>query len=292
MSEKINGTIVRINYYNKDNGYTVGLFELDYSDKTIAEKKNKIIGNTITVVGTFDRQPVEDEEYEITGNFVKNKNYGLQFAMESFSRKEIASAYGVISYLSSDLFNGVGIKTAKIIVETLGIDAISKIRDNPDILDNVDIPNKQKEVIKTGILSDVISQEATVFFLENGITLDTAHKIIAIFGPETIDIVKQNPYILMEKVERFGFKKNDVFALKLGVKKTDTIRLKALVCYLLKELIFASGNSYIEKSILFEKIIGYLEEEIKVQNYSEILEVLEQEKKIHTENINNEIMIF
>ena len=28
--EKINGTIVRINYYNKDNGYTVGLFELDY----------------------------------------------------------------------------------------------------------------------------------------------------------------------------------------------------------------------------------------------------------------------
>lgn len=292
MSEKINGTIVRINYYNKDNGYTVGLFELDYSDKTIAEKKNKIIGNTITVVGTFDRQPVEDEEYEITGNFVKNKNYGLQFAMESFSRKEIASAYGVISYLSSDLFNGVGIKTAKIIVETLGIDAISKIRENPDILDNVDIPNKQKEVIKTGILSDVISQEATVFFLENGITLDTAHKIIAIFGPETIDIVKQNPYILMEKVERFGFKKNDVFALKLGVKKTDTIRLKALVCYLLKELIFTSGNSYIEKSILFEKIIGYLEEEIKVQNYSEILEVLEQEKKIHTENINNEIMIF
>ena len=42
--EKINGTIVRINYYNKDNGYTVGLFELDYKDITVAQKKNKIIG--------------------------------------------------------------------------------------------------------------------------------------------------------------------------------------------------------------------------------------------------------
>ena len=72
--EKINGRIVRINYYNKDNGYTVGLFELDYSDITIAQKKNKILGNTITVVGLFDRKPVEDEEYELTGSFVKNKN--------------------------------------------------------------------------------------------------------------------------------------------------------------------------------------------------------------------------
>ena len=292
MSEKINGTIVRINYYNKDNGYTVGLFELDYSDKTIAEKKNKIIGNTITIVGTFDRQPIEDEEYEITGTFVKNKNYGLQFSIESFSRKEIASAYGVISYLSSDLFNGVGVKAAKIIVETLGIDAISKIKENPDILDTVDIQNKQKEVIKEGILNDLISQEATVFLLENGITLDTAHKIIATLGNETISIIKENPYIIMEKIERFGFKKNDAFALKLGVKKTDQIRLKALICYLLKELIFASGNSYVEKTILFERIINYLEEEIKSQNYTEILDILEKEKKIHLESINNETVIF
>ena len=292
MSEKINGTIVRINYYNKDNGYTVGLFELDYSDKTIAEKKNKIIGNTITIVGTFDRQPIEDEEYEITGTFVKNKNYGLQFSIESFSRKEIASAYGVISYLSSDLFNGVGVKAAKIIVETLGIDAISKIKENPDILDTVDIQNKQKEVIKEGILNDLISQEATVFLLENGITLDTAHKIIATLGNETISIIKENPYIIMEKIERFGFKKNDAFALKLGVKKTDQIRLKALICYLLKELIFASGNSYVEKTILFERIINYLEEEIKSQNYTEILDILEKEKNIHLESINNETVIF
>ena len=231
--EKINGRIVRINYYNKDNGYTVGLFELDYSDITIAQKKNKILGNTITVVGLFDRKPVEDEEYELTGSFVKNKNYGLQFAFDTFSRKEIASAYGVMSYLSSDLFPGVGIKAAKQVVETIGVDAISKIKENKDILDQVEITQKQKQVIIDGIMSDVISQEATVFFLENGVTLDTAHKIISLLGQDVISIVKENPYILMEKVERFGFKKNDAFALKLGVKKTDKIRLKALVCYIL-----------------------------------------------------------
>lgn len=290
--EKINGTIVRINYYNKDNGYTVGLFELDYKDITVAQKKNKILGKNITVVGIFDRKPVEDEEYELSGNFVKNKNYGLQFAFETFSRKEIASAYGVISYLSSDLFPGVGIKAAKLIVENIGVDAISKIKENPDILDQIDITSKQKQAIKDGIQNDVISQEATVFFLENGITLDTAHKIISSLGQNVISIVKENPYILMDKVERFGFKKNDVFALKLGVKKTDKIRLKALVCYILKEVIFNSGNSYVSKSTLYERVISYLEEEIETKNFQNILEDLTEEKKIYVENLDNEIAIF
>lgn len=290
--EKINGTIVRINYYNKDNGYTVGLFELDYSDITIAQKKNKILGNTITVVGLFDRKPVEDEEYELTGSFVKNKNYGLQFAFDTFSRKEIASAYGVMSYLSSDLFPGVGIKAAKQVVETIGVDAISKIKENKDILDQVEITQKQKQVIIDGIMGDVISQEATVFFLENGVTLDTAHKIISLLGQDVISIVKENPYILMEKVERFGFKKNDAFALKLGVKKTDKIRLKALVCYILKEVIFNSGNSYVSKSTLYERVISYLEEEIEAKNYQAILDELAEEKKIYIQNEDNEVAIF
>ncbi len=290
--EKINGAIVSVKYYNKDNGYTVGLLELDYSDINIAQKKNKIIGNKITIVGTFDRKPIEDEEYELVGAFVKNKNFGLQFAFESFSRKELASAYGIMSYLASDLFPGVGIKAAKIVVEDLGVEAITKIKQDPSVLDSVNITKKQKEIIIEGIQNDITSQEATVFFLDNGITLDTAHKIISVLGNDVISIVKENPYILMDKIERFGFKKNDAFALKIGVKKTDKIRLKALVCYILKELIFNSGNSFITKSVLYERVINYLEEEIEAKNYKEILDELVLEKKIFIDTINEETVIF
>ena len=96
----------------------------------------------------------------------------------------------------------------------------------------------------------------------------------------------------MEKVERVGFKKNDAFALKLGVKKTDKIRLKALVCYILKEVIFNSGNSYVSKSTLYERVISYLEEEIETKNYQVILDELAQEKKIYIQNEDNEVAIF
>lgn len=290
--EKINGAIVRVNYYNKDNGYTVGLLQLDYHDLSIAHLKNKLFGNKITIVGTFDRKPVEDEEYEFTGKFVKNKNYGLQFVFDAFARKEIASAYGVMSYLSSDLFPGVGVKAAKIVVEELGADAITKIKENPQCLDSVQITQKQKEIIKEGISNDIVSQEATVFFLENGVTLDTAHKIISLLGNDVISIVKENPYILMDKVERFGFKKNDAFALKIGVQKTDKVRLKALVCYILKDLIFNSGNSYVSKSTLYEQVISYLEDEIEAKNYQEILNDLVEEKKIFIDKISDETVVF
>lgn len=281
MSEKINGVIVKVRYYNNDNGYTIGLFELDYQDHSIATKKSKLFGNTITIVGNFERKPVEEEEYILNGNFVKNKNYGLQFAIESYERKEIANIEGIINYLSSDLFPGVGVKAAKTVVETLGVEALKIIQDDPEALNKVKISEIQKASIKEGISHDVVNQEIMLFFLEYGLTLDTIHKIIKIFGDKSIDVVKENPYILMEHLERFGFKKNDAFALKLGIAKNDLRRLKAVTCYILKELIYSSGNSYIEKSTLYEKMTAYLEEEIASEDYNRILNYLVTEKKIY-----------
>lgn len=287
MSEKINGIIVKVHYYNKDNGYTVALFELDYKDKSVMAKKSKIIGNNITVVGYFDRAVFPDEEYILEGDYVKDKNYGLQFKFKSFERKELANALGIISYLSSDLFPGIGAKIAKQVVETLGLDAINLIKRNPDVLDEIPITAKQRSIIYAGILSDQNNQEAVVFFLNNGITIDMANKIITAFGPTVISDVKENPYILMNKLDRFGFKKNDAFALRLGIAKNSVVRLKALICYILKELIYASGNSYVARSLLYEKTTNYIEEEIDKNSFDNILNILATEKLIYIDQKEN-----
>lgn len=287
MSEKINGIIVKIHYYNKDNGYTVALFELDYKDKSVLAKKSKIIGNNITVVGYFDRAVFPDEEYILEGDYVKDKNYGLQFKFKSFERKELTNALGIISYLSSDLFPGIGTKIAKQVVETLGVDAISLINRDPSILDEVPITSKQRSTIYAGIISDQSNQENVVFFLNNGITIDMANKIITTLGPTAVADVKENPYILMNKLDRFGFKKNDAFALRLGIAKNSVIRLKALICYILKELIYSSGNSYVARSLLYEKTTNYIEEEIDKNSFDNILNILSTEKLIYIDQKEN-----
>lgn len=162
--ESISGIITRINYYNPENGYTVVILELDYKDKTIAMKKSKIVGNTIALVGYFDREPHEMEEYTFDGDFVKDRNYGLQFKFNRFERKAIKTEQGIISYLSSDMFPGIGPKIAKTIVEKLGLNCLTLIKENENVLNKVNLTDKQKTVIKTGIISDQINQETVVFF--------------------------------------------------------------------------------------------------------------------------------
>lgn len=285
--ETISGVITRINYYKDDTGYTVAILEVDYKDKAIAMKKAKIIGNTVPVVGFFDRKPNIHEEYVLEGEFIRDSNYGLQFRINSYKRKLIANEEGIISYLSSEMFPGIGPKIAKIIIENIGEDCLLKIKNDPHILDSINLTDKQKHVIVTGIISDEQNQENVVFFLDNGITMDMTHKIISLFGAKAKEIVLENPYILMEKIERFGFKKNDAFALKLGIEENSMIRLKALTGYVLEEALYSAGNSYICRSDLYIFATKYINKEIEGKVFNEVIELLEKEKKIYIDEADN-----
>lgn len=285
--ETINGVINRINYYKDDTGYTVAILEVDYKDKNIAMKKAKIIGNTIPVVGFFDRKPNIHEEYVLEGEFIRDSNYGLQFKINSYKRKLIANEEGIISYLSSEMFPGIGPKIAKIIIENIGEDCLLKIKNDPHILDSINLTDKQKHVIITGIISDEQNQESVVFFLDNGITMDMTHKIISLFGAKAKEIVLENPYILMEKIERFGFKKNDAFALKLGIEENSMIRLKALTGYVLEEALYSAGNSYICRSDLYIFATKYINKEIDGKVFNEVIAILEKEKKVYIDEADN-----
>ena len=285
--DTLDGVISRINYYNPENGYTVAILELDYKNKNIAIKKSKIIGNTIAIVGFFERKPSEQEEYTFEGDFLRDKNYGLQFKFTKFIRKTVKNEQGIISYLSSSLFPGIGPKIAKIIIETLGVNCLSKIKEDSKVLDKVNITDKQKSVIITGLLSDQANQEAILYFLDNGITMDMAHKIIALFGDMAKEIVKENPYILMEKIDRFGFKKNDAFALKIGIPENSIIRLKALLTYVLNEALYSIGNSYISKGDLYDYTVRYLEKDVDSDVFEQVLRILVEDKKIYIDENKN-----
>ncbi len=286
--DKLEGMIGKVLFHNKENGYTVASFLIDFNKIPISVKKAKIVGNKTTIVGVFDRMPVEDEEYILDGEFVKDPKFGLQFKFSSFNRKAFESLYGIINYLSSDLFPGVGVKAATLVVETLGVDTISKIKKDPSCLDEIKISLKQKTIIKTGIISDDTTQKTIIFLMNHGVTIDMANKIIKVLeGVNVIDLVSENPYILIDKVERFGFKKADQLASSLGIPKTAMCRLKALLCFCLKEVLYSSGNSYISKSDLYVAINKYTGEEIEKKKYQDVLNILYSEKKIHIDDQNN-----
>ena len=278
---ELTAKIARINYYNKDNGYAVMIVSLEKDQFKILKTKGHLIGNKLVVVGNLDRQPIVDEEYTFEGEFIRDQNYGLQFKFETFKRCNINSVDALIQYLSSELFYGVGVVTAKTIVNHFGSDTLNIIRKDPAALTSIGIKGATAKVIHDTIMENYNSEETMMFFINNGITMDMCHKIISVLGTNAIDIVKEKPYILMEKIERFGFIKNDTFALKMGIKKDSKERLVALIHYVLKDAIYSTGNSYIYKSDLLAKVNKYLKDTtIDDNKFTTIIQLLVNDKKI------------
>lgn len=282
----ITGTISRVTYYNKNNGYTVALLTLNSDEYSIMRKKSKLIGNQFAVVGFFDRLVLPDEEYVLTGDFIKNETYGLQFKFESFSRKSVYTEAGIISYLSSDIFPGIGLKTAKTIVEHLGVEAIDKIYQDKTVLEGIGIKPKNIDLIYQVVIDNKASEETILFFLNNGISMDFCHKIVAKLGANAVEKVKESPYILMEKIERFGFLKNDAFALKMGLDKRSKIRLRAVTSYVLKNMIYNSGDSYLDIHTLYQGVLKYLRDDdpLDKNEYLQLIEDMTKDKLIYKNN--------
>ena len=282
---ELTGIITRINYYNPDNGYSVLIVTLEKENLKILETKSHLIKNKLIVVGNLDRKPILDEEYTFEGDFVRDQNYGLQFKFESFKRHNLNSVDSIIQYLSSDLFFGIGLVTARNIVKNFGTEALDIIRNNPDALKAIGIKGAAIKVLHDTITENFNSQEIVMFFINHGITMTMCHKIVASLGPNAIQIVKDNPYILMDKIERFGFMKNDAFALRLGIKKDSKERLFAVIQYVLKETIYSTGNSYVLKTDLFNRVNKFLKDTtITDVQFINTLQELKNNKKVFESN--------
>ncbi len=75
----------------------------------------------------------------------------MQFDISKFERTVSQSKDGVVKYLSSTKFTGIGVKTAEKIVDELGTDCLDKIAEDHKILDNLSLSDKHKKIIVDGI---------------------------------------------------------------------------------------------------------------------------------------------
>ena len=142
--DKIIGVVNKIVYYNEDNGYGIIKLKLDYKNPSLACYRTTLFSNILSVLCTFDRKPFEDEEYEFEGE-IEVSSYGYQLKASKFRRINENSKEGIVTYLSSELFPGIGKKAAEKVFDALGNDALKMIVDDRSVLDNVDITLKQKD---------------------------------------------------------------------------------------------------------------------------------------------------
>ena len=87
----------------QNGSYTVALYAP--CETVLDSQGNKL--NSITVVGYY--LPImERMKVDIAGRWKKDAKYGLQFMMESYEEIIDPGKKGIVAYLSSGLFRGIG----------------------------------------------------------------------------------------------------------------------------------------------------------------------------------------
>lgn len=247
----IQGKIKAVIYHNKDNSYTIIKVKV-----TEATEKMGLFDDTdyLTVTGYFP-QPIRGEEIRFFGTFKEHNRYGLQYVVKNYEKISDTSVPGLIEYLASGLFKGVGIKTATQIVEVLGTNLIKMVIADKSVLSKVPkLSNKLIDTIYNGLIDNKAAENTLIKLYGYGVTPKTAVKIYKFYQNETIAIIQKNPYQLIYDIEGIGFERADQIAKQLGFKEDDPLRIKAMIIFLYNLM----GINYGHTFLYFDQLLEYL----------------------------------
>ncbi|MEB7050283.1 SF1B family DNA helicase RecD2 [Mammaliicoccus sciuri] len=278
----VKGEVIRILFQNSDNYYTV--IKVDVMDS------NEDFDQEVTIVGYLP-QIVEGETYLFKGKVTNHPKYGKQLQAETFEKELPQTKQGVIHYLSSDLFKGIGKKTAETIVDKLGEDALQKIIDDPDVLKEIPKLNKQKrETIAESIRENQAIEHIMIKLNELGFGPKLAMAIYQFYKEETLNIIKQSPYRLVMDINGIGFQRADQIAEQVGISKDHHDRLVAGVSYFLDQQSLQNGHTFLPVDILtngaYELLNHNQPEVVNKDQINGVIIEMSEENKLIIENDN------
>jgi len=235
---KIVATVENTVFRNTENGYSV--LSLSYNKKRL------------TAVGNMP-EVFEGQTLELDGEFVVNKKFGEQFSVNEVKVVEPSTLPAIEKYLASGLIYGIGPVTAKKIVDEFKEDTLTILEFNPIKLSKIRGISKQKAIEISNAYNEMKEMQNVIMFLQSHfISTNMAIKIFNIYKDKTIELVKNNPYQLIEDVDGIGFATADKIAIKLGIDLYGENRIKAGLVYTLKTASEREGHTYLPK----ENLIG------------------------------------
>ena len=280
------GYIRKIRFYSESSNYIVVLIDVEQEDKLIT--MNGYMNN----FNDYDK-------YLFIGDYEIHPKYGKQFKLSEYRIILAKESDEIIKYLSSPLFKGVGQKLAKQIVDSLGEDCLTIIKNDKHSLDCVmAMTEKKRDMIYEVLTNSDYDQEVMQFFMGHGISLKNLGLIQAFYKEKTLEVLQNNPYRLIEDIDGIGFKTADELALKTGGALDNPDRIKAAIVYSIKQYGFNTGSTYclIEEIVkTFKQLIYSIEENIFYEYLDELIDngliIKENERYYYHEMYEAEVNI-
>ncbi len=223
MQEVLAGVVERITYHNPDNGFCVLRIKArGHRDLVTA------VGHSATIAA--------GEWITASGEWVNDRIHGQQFKARFLRTSPPTSADGIEKYLSSGMIRGVGPVYAKKLVRAFGERVFDVIEVAPDQLrDITGIGPVRAANILAAWAEQKAVREIMVFLHSHGVGTARAVRIFKTYGADAIQVMTENPYRLARDIRGIGFKTADAIAMRLGIEKIATIRIRAGISYALTE---------------------------------------------------------
>lgn len=256
---------VRHFIFESDSGYKVGIIRIK---ETNDQEMDDFVGKTVTFNGTFANLNLNDN-YIFYGNLVYTDKYGYQYKVVDYEHQEVVGKDAVIEFLTSDLVKGCGKQTAQKIVDTLGDDAILKIKEDYHCL--LVIP-KLTEAKALKIYDSIVAFQNTddliIKLREYGFIMSDILNIINKYGDKSLNLVEQNPYALTDIID---FNELDKIYINMGIPNSLT-RLKACLLETFKRLEINNGDTYFYYEELLDGLKRFFNLIPEVDEIDEIIE--------------------
>ena len=227
----VNGIIKKAVFQNAENGFTILNV---YSN-----------GKFITASGTFFDKPIPDSKVKLKGRFIHHKKYGYQFNFTQYEVSLANTKTAIIDYLSSSIFKGIGKVIAGQIYEKFKEKTLDIIDKEPEKLKEIGgIGRVKLSTILEGLKESYGLRKAIMFFKPYQFSDYQIKSVYNQFKDKSIAVAQENPYLFTE-IKGIGFKKADIMAEKLGIKKDDPNRIKEALKYIIGQFCENSGNCYV-----------------------------------------------
>ena len=266
LTETLKGTIENVVYRNESNDYTV-LEVVDGED------------NLITAVGVIP-MAFEGEIVTLRGKWTYHKEFGKQFAFDSFDKCLPDDVDGIFKYLSSGTIKGVGPVTALKIVNRFGKDSFDVIEHKPEWLTDISGITRKKAIAISESFREQSGIRGVMMFCKDYIGVGEITKVYKKFGAGAVGIIRDNPYILCDPELGIPFSKADSIAKSLGLDLESRSRVLSGIEYMLNHSGALMGHTCLPEKTLLNDATALLE--ISRDKLLNIVETLLDESDLYS----------
>lgn len=234
-------------FVSQETGFGVFLARLE------GARESRVIVGNLHALSVGDLLEIEGEESE-------HPRFGRQIKVSRFEFVKPQDAEGIVRYLASGRFKGIGRKTAQRIADHFGPTTFEVLENQPERLREV--PGLKKTAvaaIQESVRGSRALRDLTVRLTPFGVGQETVYRIHREFGDLAMAMVEGDPYQLIERIRGVGFKVADAIARAVGVARTDPQRLRAGILFHLQQAEFQRGDLFVPRDELLQKCAWLLD---------------------------------